>query len=166
MKKILVRGIILFVYAKKPTLNFDRNMDCDRCSNHKVPGLSNVIMNISASTDTEVDNGTLMDIYPVDWTIVDPNGGTTGSFNDTYGSIFWNVGNVTDMTSETYTILAPDVTHPTTKYDFYSEFNNTVSDSWNINVADPSSGTLTANSTITLGTSSVINLKSTGSLNF
>jgi hypothetical protein len=171
-KKILIIGIILLisiilvVYAKKPSLSFDRNMGCDRCSNHKVPGLASVIMNISVSTDTEVDNATLMDYYPVDWIVADANNGTLSSNDSNYNIISWNVGNITDMASETYTINAPDVTHPTTKYYFYSQFNNTVSDSWMINVADPSSGTSTTNSTITLGASSSINLNSNGIFNF
>jgi hypothetical protein len=163
---ILLVGIILFVYAKQPSLSFDRNLGCERCSVHKVPGLASVIMNISVTTDTEVDNGVLMDIYPLDWSVADANGGTLGSFNDTYGTISWNVGNVTAATSETYTINAPDVTHPTSKYYFYSEFNNTISDSWMVNVADPASGTTTTNSTITLKGSSRMILNSNGRLDF
>jgi hypothetical protein len=174
MKKkiILVVGIIMsilvliVIYAKQPSLSFDRNLGCDRCSNHKAPGLASVIMNISVATDTEVDNSDLIDYYPVDWTVTNANGGTTSSFNATYNIISWNTGIVTDMASKTYTIQSPTETHPTTKYYFYSEFNSTMSDSWMIQVADPSSGTSTANSTLTLKQSSAITLKSNGKLEF
>jgi hypothetical protein len=121
---------------KATGIAFDRNLDCPRCGQHKVPSESMVNMSIAAAF-----NGTLNDVYfadyfPINWPVIDSNGGTVESYNSSHSMVYWHYDSITDVVSNWYLIRSEQVTHPTTDYDFISELDGQQSEPWHVVVAD------------------------------
>ncbi len=123
---------------QKPSSNisFDRSLDCDRCGQHKVPSDSMVNISITATFDGTLDDVNFTDYFPINWPIIDSNGGTVESYNSSHNKISWHYDSITGVVSQWYIAKATQVTHPTTKYDFISELDNVQSDPWEAVVAD------------------------------
>ena len=117
-------------------IDFDRDLDCHKCGQHKAPPISFINMTASVSASDTMENATLVDYYPNDWEVVYANGGNVSSHNLSYMKIEWFVGDVTDV-SRWYTIKSPQRTMPSTKYYFQTEFGGEKSDWWMVIVADP-----------------------------
>jgi len=117
-------------------IQFDRNLDCDRCGQHKVPSEANVKITITASFDGTLNGIYFADYFPINWPVIDGNGGTFESYNSSHNRISWHYDSITGSVSQWYVAQATQVTHPTTKYDFISELNNVQSDPWMVVVAD------------------------------
>lgn len=122
-------------------INFDRNLNCHKCGQHKAPPLTDVNMTITATVSKPVQNTYLIDYYPIDWTVINPNGGQTSSFNSSYNKIQWSISSVDDSVTRWYVVKSPQRILPPTKYDFFSEVESQKSDSWQIIVADPAGET-------------------------
>jgi len=118
-------------------ISFDRRLDCDRCGQHKVPSESPVNMSITASFDGTLNDVNFTDYFPINWPMIDSNGGTVESYNSSHNRISWHYDSITGSISQWYVTQATQVTHPTTKYDFVSELGNVQSDPWMVVVADP-----------------------------
>lgn len=123
------------------SVSFGRQLSGDRVGQHKVPPLSPVNMEITASVSSPVDNAVLIDYFPSNWTVIDANGGSVSVHDEQYNKIEWSVGDVVSTVSRSYTITAPQRTIPPTEYYFRSELTysggNAVSDDWMVIVADP-----------------------------
>jgi len=115
-------------------ITFDRTLECKGCGQHKAPPTTNVNMTIYVNGILE--SGTIIDYYPVDWSIIDSSGGLTSVYNSTFNKIEWNIENQTNVI-KSYIIRSPQRTSPPTKYDFITEFNNIGSDPWFVIVSDP-----------------------------
>jgi len=115
---------------------FNRSLDCPRCGDHKAPPVSDVNVTITAAISAPAQDGVLADYYPVEWTVLDANGGTTDNFNLTHAVIRWRVGYVEGSVSRSYVILSPPGTTPPTKYDFFSELAGAWSEPWTVIVSD------------------------------
>ncbi|MFH1774970.1 MAG: cell wall-binding repeat-containing protein [Methanobacteriota archaeon] len=120
------------------TITFDRELSGDKVGQHKAPPLSLVGMKITATTSSPIENGVLIDYYPVEWTISDANSGNVSPYNTIYNKIEWNVGTVNESVSQSYVVFSPQRTLPPTKYYFFSEFSGKRSDAWMVIVSDPS----------------------------
>jgi PGF-pre-PGF domain-containing protein len=122
-------------------VTFDRRLSGDRVGQHKVPPLSPVNMTITVTVSSQVDNATLADYFPNDWTVTDANGGVVSVYDENYNKIEWSVGAVSDSVSRSYVVRSPQRTLPPTKYYFRSELTysggSAVSDDWRVIVADP-----------------------------
>lgn len=112
---------------------FDRNLNCAKCGNHKVPPLTNVEMTISANGFN--GNVNLVDYFEKDWTIVDANSGIVSDYDSKFNKISWKV-NVNGSVSKRYIIKSPERTMPSTKYLFFTELSSRSND-WFVIVADP-----------------------------
>jgi len=119
------------------TIIFERNLDCQKCGQHKAPPLTEVKMTITATVSKPIQNTRLIDYYPSEWTVTDTNGGTTSVFNSTYKKIEWDINSVSGSVSRWYFIKSPQRTLPPTKYYFFSEMENQKSDAWFVVVSDP-----------------------------
>jgi len=90
-------------------------------------------MKITAEVSSQVENATLIDYFPNDWTVTDANGGIV-SIN----KIEWNVGAVSDSVSKSYVIWSPWLAIPPVAY-FRSELTyeggNATSDNWRVILA-------------------------------
>ncbi|MBI4010010.1 MAG: hypothetical protein HY361_02340, partial [Candidatus Aenigmarchaeota archaeon] len=126
-----------FIVPKKSGINFDRNLDCHKCGQHKAPPLVGVNMTITVNVPNPAANSTLSDYFPADWTIIDINGGNVSAVNSSYNKITWNVGDVETSVSRDYVVQSPQRTFPPTKYDFFTQFKSQTSGSWDVIVADP-----------------------------
>lgn len=138
----LIFFLVVFLKSTETTgqsnlITFDRNLDCTRCGQHKAPPLTDVNMTVTAKVSDNVADGILIDYYPVEWNVIDANGGSVSSFNSSYNKIEWNVGNVSDSVSRWYLIKSPALTSPPTKYYFFSELASQKSDLWFVIVSDP-----------------------------
>ena len=121
---------------KGEAISFDRDLDCQKCGNHKAPPVTNINMTISIESSEVVEDGVLIEYYPKSWEIVDANGGIESVYDSTYNKIEWFVGNVTDV-SKSYIIKSPQRTTPSTKYYFQTQLDDMKSDWWMVIVSDP-----------------------------
>ncbi|MDI6826398.1 MAG: hypothetical protein QMD36_04380 [Candidatus Aenigmarchaeota archaeon] len=119
------------------TITFDRNLGCQKCGQHKAPPLTDVNMTITAIVSKPVQNANLIDYYPVDWTVTNPNGGITNVFNSSYSKIEWSIDSVSSSVSRWYLIKSPQRTSPPAKYDFFSEMEGQQSGPWDVIVSEP-----------------------------
>ncbi len=113
---------------------FDRKLNCNRCSDHRVPELTGVNITVIASGFS--GNIDLVDYFENDFTVVDANGGVVSSVDSRFDKITWNV-NMQSSISRTYTLRSPAVTNPNSKYVFYTELVGR-SEDWLVIVADAS----------------------------
>lgn len=131
--------IINQVISDSGNIVFDRTLDCDRCGQHKVPPLTDINMTVTTTVSYDVTGGILIDYFPVEWTIIDANGGDVSSFNSAFNKIEWYAGDLSGSVSKWYVIRSPSLTSPPTKYYFFSELDGEQSDLWFVIVSDPSS---------------------------
>ncbi|MBI5254031.1 MAG: hypothetical protein HY930_06540, partial [Euryarchaeota archaeon] len=116
---------------------FDRELTGHKVGQHKAPPLAPIDMKITAMVSIQIENGVLVDYFPVEWRIRDANGGNVSPYNTIYNKIEWNVGTVNNSISRSYTIVSPNLTKPPTTYYFQSEIASTKSDLWQVIVAEP-----------------------------
>ena len=138
-KIIILVVVILFsltFIVAQSLITFDRDLNCQGCGQHKAPPSTNVNMTVSVSSDSSLENETLIDYFQVEWIIVDDYGGTVEGYNETYNKISWGIAtNVTEVESS-YIIQSPDLTTPPTKYYFFSSIENETSEPWQVIVSD------------------------------
>ncbi len=122
-------------------VTFDRRLSGDKVGQHKAPPISPVNIAITATVSSQVNNATLADYFPSDWTVTDANGGIVSVYDENYNKIEWDVGAVSGSVSRSYVVRSPQRTLPPTKYYFHSELTysggSAVSDDWMVIVADP-----------------------------
>ncbi len=125
-------------------ITFDRQLSGDRVGQHKVPPLSPVSVEIRAIVSSPVDNAILIDYFPNDWTVIDPNGGNISAHDSQYNKIEWSVSTVSSSILISYVIMAPQRTIPPTTYYFRPELTysggNAIGENWRVIVADPTTG--------------------------
>jgi hypothetical protein len=118
-------------------ITFDRTLDCQKCGQHKAPPLADVTMTISATFSGTLTNTYLVDYFPVEWFVTNPNGGTVEGYNSSHSKISWHYDSVTDSVSQWYVVYSPQRTLPPTNYYFISELAGKQSEPWRVIVADP-----------------------------
>jgi len=86
-----ILGSVVYEPGYEGIVNFDRIVDCDKCGQHKAPPLTDVNMTISAIFRGITNNDVFTDYYEKTWEVIDSNGGSIESYNDTYNKISWIV---------------------------------------------------------------------------
>ena len=131
-----ILGSVVYEPGYEGIVNFDRIVDCDKCGQHKAPPLTDVNMTISAIFRGITNNDVFTDYYEKTWEVIDSNGGSIESYNDTYNKISWIVSDDEGVVSRSYIIRSPELTIPPVDYYFQSELSGAKSDLWIIKVAD------------------------------
>ncbi|MEM3514751.1 MAG: hypothetical protein QW495_05450, partial [Candidatus Hadarchaeum sp.] len=142
----IIGGLLAAAAPFQITINgtsvaFDRRLSGDRVGQHKVPPISPVNIQITASVSSTVENAVLVDYFPSDWMVLDANGGSVTTHDERYNKIEWSIGPITDSASVSYVLKSPQLTTPPTDYYFYSELRysggDAVGEGWRVIVADP-----------------------------
>ena len=126
-----ITGLVI----QEGTISFDRNVDCHQCSPHKAPPTQEINMTITVEFEGEAEDSILVEYYPINWTILNENGGEIEEYNEEYNKITWTVNGESPVI-KTYIIESPELVIPPMDYYFNTQIENIISDDWRIKISD------------------------------
>ncbi|MDF1532050.1 MAG: hypothetical protein P1P72_07015 [ANME-2 cluster archaeon] len=117
-------------------VEFLRDLSGPRTGQHKVPPETNIHVTVTVNIEGSLYNTNLVDYFPKDWIVTNPNNGIVSAYDAQYNMITWPVSINGSMT-KWYTIESPQRTTPPTSYNFFTGLGGNTSGLWKVMVADP-----------------------------
>ncbi len=104
--------------------NFQRKIECEKCKNNRVKRNQVVGMDLILDLSHYVEGLKLKEYIPVDWEIINTNGGEVRIYSETHNMIVWNVSGKEII--KNYVIRAPDAKIIAKEYNFKTELEEEV----------------------------------------
>ena len=117
-------------------VEFLRILSGPRTGQHKVPPETNINVTITVNLEDSLYSTNLVDYFPKDWIITNPNSGIVSIYDVQHNMISWPVSVNTSVT-KWYIIESPQRTTPPTIYNFFTRLGGDTSGLWKVTVADP-----------------------------
>ncbi|MCL7412914.1 MAG: hypothetical protein M8353_04760, partial [ANME-2 cluster archaeon] len=117
-------------------VEFFRELSGPRTGQHKVPPETNIHITITVNLEGSLYNTNLVDYFPKDWIVTNPNNGIVSTYDAHHNMITWPVS-VNGSVTRWYSIESPQRTKPPTSYNFFTGLGGNASGLWKVTVADP-----------------------------
>ncbi len=109
-------------FAILKNIEFSRSIQCDKCKKNIVPGNKNITMGMSVNLSDEVIGMKLREYVPIDFDILNSDGGEVKPYSPTHNVIEWNASGK-DI-EKSYSIKSPRTKFLNSRYIFKSEIEN------------------------------------------